>query len=436
MSDRSNAAPPDGSLGVAYILHRFPYLTETFIAREMFWIQRHGVEVSVFSLMRPRHPAASPEARALAGRAHYSRGLSRRLLQAQARFLRRSPAAYFRALARVVAQTYREPKVLALALALFPKSVLFAAMIEDRGIRHVHANFVWLEALAAGIVRDLIGTTFTINPHAFGLFGRDRVNVRRQLASATHVVTISEFHRSFITDLCPTLSASDVSVVHCGVDTSLMSPRPDRPASAPPRILSVGRWVEKKGHEYLIEACAILRDRGLSFDCQIVLGDDDGCRHVQQLVDRHGLRSHVTLVGALGQDEVLGRYRASEIFALACVVAADGDRDGIPVSLMEAMACELPVVTTGVAGIPELVQDGESGLLIPERDAPALADALECLIRLPELRTRLGRAGRRVVQAGFEAQQTAADMAQVFRRLTDTAEPAGIGGPQAQGVRA
>jgi glycosyltransferase involved in cell wall biosynthesis len=418
-SDSAGAAgnrerPP---LRVAYILHRFPSLTETFVAREMYWIRRHGVDVTIFSLMRPKHPASSEEARALQDRAHYSPGLSRAVVAAQVRFLRRNPVAYFRALARVIRQTYREPKVMLLALALFPKSVLFAAMMQDLDIQHVHANFVWLEGLAAGVVRDLVGITFTLQPHAFGLFGRNPGNVRNEIANASHVVTISEYHRSYITDLCPTVAKSDVSVVHCGVETNQITPPAERGSARPPRILSVGRAIEKKGHEYLIDACALLRDRGLGFECDIVVGDDDGRRRLQERIDGRQLGARVRLLGAHDQAELLGRYRSSDIFALACTVAADGDRDGIPVVLMEAMACELPVVTTPVAGIPELVRDDESGLLVPVRDAPALADALAQLLTDAEMRARLGKRGRQAVQSGFEAEANAAEMAVIFRRV-------------------
>jgi glycosyltransferase involved in cell wall biosynthesis len=418
---QAGSGPP---LRVAYILHRFPYLTETFIAREMYCMSSQGVDIAIFSLMRPKSPAASKEARSLMSRARYSRGLSMPVLRAQARFLTRRPRRYFRALVAVVRQTYREPRVMALALALFPKSVLFASIIEDEGVGHVHANFVWLESIAAGVIRDLVGTTFTIHPHAFGLFGRNQTSVRRQISNADHVVTISEYHRRYITDLCPDLSAADVSVVHCGIETRQITPAPDRNAAVPARILSVGRAVEKKGHEYLIDACAILAGRGLDFECRIVLGNDNGSR-LQQRIDRLDLGSHVRLLGAHDQEALLDQYRTADVFALACVVAADGDRDGIPVSLMEAMACELPVVTTAVAGIPELVEDGISGLLVPARDPIALADALGALLVDAALRTRLGRRGRRAVEAGFESEDTAAQMAGVFREVVQRAAPDG-----------
>lgn len=408
-------------LRVAYILHRFPHLTETFIAREMFWVRRHAIDVDVFSLMKARHGSPSKESRALEDRTHYSRTFSRGVLEAHLRFLKTRPGAYVRALARLVCQTFREPGALMLALALFPRFVHFADVIEQRGIHHVHANFVWMEGLAAGVVRDLTGIGFTLHPHAFGLFGRNPRAVRNQLENASHVVAISDYHRRYIRALCPGLGDAEITVIHCGVSTSDFKPGASGVRSAPVRILSVGRAMEKKGHEYLVDACGALRDRGLEFRCEIVLGPEDGRERLQSRIEALELGTIVTLLGAHDQGDLIRRYQASDIFVLACVVAADGDRDGIPVALMEAMACGLAVVTTPVAGIPDLVDHLETGILVPPRDSAALADELERLITDGD-RSRLGQAARRAVQAGFEAEDNAAAMAALFRRVAPGAE--------------
>jgi glycosyltransferase involved in cell wall biosynthesis len=318
----------------------------------------------------------------------------------------------------VVRQTLREPSVLLLMTALFPKAVLFAREIERDAIDHVHAHFAWIEGIAAGVAKDLTGITFTIHPHAFGLFGRNQRDVRRELESASRVVTISEYNRSYIADLSPRIAPDDVEVVRCGIEPDRIQP-PERPAGRSPlRILSVGRAVEKKGHEYLIGACHLMDAAGTDFRCDIIAGDGQERDALQAQIDRLGIGSTVRLLGAHDEDGVLERLQQADIFALACVVAASGDRDGIPVSLMEAMASELPVVSTAVAGIPELVEDGVSGLLVPERDSAALADALERLIADESLRRRLGRRGREKVLADFQVSEGAARMAEIFRSVS------------------
>lgn len=406
------------SLRVAYILHRFPHLTETFIMREMYWIRQHDVEVQIYSLLNPRPSPVHQQAMELLPCVHYSPFFSWEVLRAQIGSLQRSPGRYFLALAKTIWQTYREPGVLLRALAIFPKSVHFARQMEELHVDHVHAHFAWLEGIAAGIVSDLTGITFTIHPHAFGLFGRNQRDVRSELENATQVVTISEYHREYIAALCPHIDLDAIKVVHCGLDTSQFRSTPSDSAGGPVRILAVGSLIEKKGHEYLIDACALLAERGLSFECDIVgWGPLHGT--LQARIDRHGLHDTVRLLGALEQARVLELYQSANVFALPCVVAQGGDRDGIPVALMEAMACELPVITTPVAGIPELVLDGETGLFVEEREALSLANALERLIADETMRVQLGRQARQRILEGFQIQHNTAKLAGLFRKVVE-----------------
>ncbi len=403
-------------LKVAYLLHRFPYLTETFIVREMYWIRKCDVEIHIFSLLNPRVEPVHEQAQQLLPYVRYSPFLSFGVLKAQFHFFWRSPRRYCRALMKTIQQTYREPGVLLRALILFPKSVYFAQQIEAIGIDHIHAHFVWLEGIAAGIVSELTSITFTINPHAFDLFERNQRNVRSELENASKIVTVASYHRAYIADLCPTLDVNDIEVIHCGLETERFQPTDQQPPDGPLRILSVGRLIEKKGHQYLIEACALLAERGVDYECRIV-GTGPLQKLLQARIKHHGLQDRVLLLGALNEAEILELYHTSSIFTLPCVVARSGDRDGIPVVLTEAMACELPVVTTPVAGIPELVQPEETGLLVEERDANSLADALERLITDKALRKRLGQQGRRKVLEGFQSQHNVAKLAALFRQI-------------------
>ena len=404
-------------LKVAYILHRYPYLTETFIVREMSSIREQGVDVHIFSLLSPKNTIIHEQAKALLPFTRYSPFISWPVLKAQLHFLALSPSRYFQAFARMIWLTYREPKVLLRALILFPKSVYFAQQMVTLGIDHVHAHFVWLEGIAAGIVTDLVNITFSIHPHAFGLFERNQRNVRCELENATQVITISHYHRDYIATLCPQIAASNIEVVYNGLDTDHFQPAVGQPKGNPVRILSVGRLLEKKGFEYLVDACALLAKRGLDFQCHIV-GVGPLKDTLQANINRYDLNDQVRLLGALNQEQVIEQYRQSDIFALACTIARSGDRDGMPTVLTEAMACELPVVTTPVTGIPDLVRDGESGLLVQEREVSELADALEKLITDKALRQRLGKAARQTVLNDFQIQHTTAKLANIFRRVS------------------
>ena len=417
--EQRSGGPRSGRpLKVAYVLHRFPYLTETFIVREMHWVREHGIDLTIFSLMPPKDTVRSQQAEDLVALGRYSPVFSWKVARSQMHFLRRSPLRYLRALGRLIWRTYREAKVMLLMMGLFPKIVHFAHQMEDEGIDHIHAHFVWLEGIAAGVAKDLLGITFSIHPHAFGLFSRNQRDVRRELENASHVVTISEYHRRYIHELAPRIASEGVDVVHCGIEPDRVQPPAQRPQNEPQRILSVGRAVEKKGHEYLIEACGELLARGRSLRCDVVVGSGGRRDRLQARIEELGIGDSVSLLDTRDEDGIFELLREVDIFVLACVVAASGDRDGVPVSLMEAMACELPVVSTPVTGIPELVVDGETGLIVPERDAAALADALARLLDDEQLRSRLGREARAKVLEEFNVRMSAARMAEIFQTVS------------------
>ncbi len=235
------------------------------------------------------------------------------------------------------------------------------------------------------------------------------------MENAYQVVTVSSYHRKYIADLCPYIDADEIEIVSYGIDTEYFRPKVQAANDDPLAILSVGRLHEKKGHEYLIDACAHLTARGINYRCRIVGGGTlRDALHAR--IARHGLQEQVELLGALNQQQILAHYQASDIFALACIRARSGDQDGMPNVLIEAMACELPVVTTPITGIPDLVQDGENGLIVPDRDALGLADALEKLSGDEAYRRRLGAQARQTILADYQIQRNAARMADIFRR--------------------
>ncbi|MBN1453546.1 MAG: glycosyltransferase [Anaerolineales bacterium] len=399
---------------IAYILSRFPYLTETFILREMILLRKSGLEVHVFSMFPPLPTPVHQEAQEMLPYTHYSPYLlSSKLLLAHLYFLLHTPVQYVRAIAKAVWQTYREPLVLLRVLLTWPKTVYFARQMQELNIEHIHAHFVWVNGIAAGVASDLIGATFSLHPHAFGLFMRDQEDIRRQLQMADGVVTVSEYHRQYIADLCPRLHPDDIKIVHYGLEPTEFPPAQHSPTDNTIRIISIGSLMEKKGHAYLIDACDRLVERGYAFQCSIV-GGGPLKEMLQARIDEKNLQAYVSLLGNKTQAEIKELYRQSDIFVLACVVAKNGDRDGLPNVLLEALAMEIPVVTTPVTGIPELVHDGETGLLVPERDTEALVQAIEKLINDETLRRRLGQQGRQVVLAEFDIRETAPQLARIF----------------------
>lgn len=402
---------------VAYYLSRFPRLTETFILREMCLLRQQGLDVQVFSIFPPLpSPTMHQQVEGLLPYTHYSpRLFSAKVFLAQVYFWLHAPRRYFKALRRSFWQTSPEPKTCLMALALFPKVVYFARLLQGMDIEHIHAHFVWLNGVAGQVAADLLDIPLTLHAHAWDIFRRKPECVRRQLVLASGIVTVSHYHRQFLADLVGNNHPLDIRIVHYGLDPEEYTPATPSGDHHRIQLISVGRLTEKKGLSYLVDACALLVKKGYAFHCTIV---GEGLQEdLRNQITALGLDDHISLTGAKTIHEVQEIYRQSDIFALPCVVAKSGDRDGMPNVLLEAMAMQLPVVTTPVTGNPELVQDGVNGLLVRERDANSLAQAIERLFKDPALRLKLGEQARQTILNGYDIHQTAAQMAAIFQEL-------------------
>jgi colanic acid/amylovoran biosynthesis glycosyltransferase len=403
-------------LKVAYYLPRFPKLSETFILREMGMLRNLGVDVQIFSLFSPKSsPTMHEQAQFLLPFTHYSPLFSFKILSAQLYFILKHPRRYFHALSHAIWQTLPEPKTFLMALILFPKSVYFARQLEEMNVVHVHAHFVWLNGISAQVASDLLGISSSLHAHAWDIFRRKTECVRRQIELSSLVVTISAYHKRYLLDLCRDGHQPDVRVVHYGIDPFEFTPTAVSNKNSEIELISVGRLVEKKGFRYLIDACAILAKQGLTFHCSIV-GDGQRDSLLFQIEDL-GLQDKVSLLGPKNITEILKLYQISDIFVLPCVIAKSGDRDGMPNVLLEAMAMQIPVITTPVTGNCELVQDGINGMIVPERDSVALASAIETLMLNPDLRNAIGTQGRQTILSGFDIHSTAAEMRDLFQEM-------------------
>ncbi len=405
-------------LKVAYLLHRFPLLTETFVAREIFWMREHA-DVTLYSLLPPRaNEPVHGQSRELLPLTHYGPMLSARVLATNFATMLQMPAAYWRALALLSGLTWREPLIWLRSMILFPKIVQVAAELRKDGVEHIHAHFAWLGALAAAVVRELTGISFSIYPHAFDLFEREATNVRRLLDQADKVITISEYNARYIASLCNKSGSGSISVVRYGIETDIYTPDSCVQTKGPLRILSVGRLIEKKGHRFLIEACAMLHNKGIPFEC-VIVGDGPLRHELEACIDKLAVRSCVRLLGALSHEATIDCYRTSSVSALASMMAKSGDRDGIPLTLIEAMSCGLPAVSTDASGIPELIEDGVNGLLVRQADAHGLAQALERLLLDRELRERLGSAARATILEKHSARKNVASLAALLQTVVE-----------------
>jgi colanic acid/amylovoran biosynthesis glycosyltransferase len=386
---------------VGYVLKRFPRFSETFILNELLALEALGIECHVFSLLTP--PDEPRHARLADLRAPVTY-LSKSRTEVQDPDLRDT-----------VLFAGNDPKSIA---ALRTKAAEVARLAREAGITHLHAHFGSDPTTVALLAARQIGGSFSYTAHARDIYRTyvtpevDAAKRRAKLAEAAFTVTVSDCNADHLTTLCPE-AAGRIHRLYNGIDLTLFSPSE---SIVQGRILAVGRLVEKKGFAVLVDACGLLRDRGLDFDCRII-GDGPLQGALQAQIDRLDLADHVTLAGPMPQERLADELGTAAIATLPCVIAPDGDRDGLPTVLLEAMGKGIPVVTTTVTGGPEIVAEHETGLLCQPGDPVALADALQALLTDPNRARAMGLAGRRRAERLFDLSSNALRLSDHFARM-------------------
>ncbi|MDY7080491.1 MAG: glycosyltransferase family 4 protein [Chloroflexota bacterium] len=286
----------------------------------------------------------------------------------------------------------------------FMRFAYWAYELKRHGVTHLHAHWATEATTAAMIFSWLSGLPFSFTSHAYDIFVSPEY-LDRKLAEAQFAITVSEYNKRYLMDQYGSGHESKIHIIRPVIDIRRFTPRPPRSEyQSRLSILSVGRLVEKKGYLFLIEACRILRQRGIDFVCRIA-GEGQDRPLLEDAIKRHGLEMSIDLPGDLPHEAIQPLLEQVTVFVLPCVIARDGDRDAMPQVLAEAMAREVPVISTTVVGLGELVRDG-AGLLVPPRDAQALADAIERIGSADEeTREVMGKAGRRIVELEFDPQK-------------------------------
>jgi colanic acid/amylovoran biosynthesis glycosyltransferase len=402
-----NAPTPNGS--VAYVLKKFPVLSETFVLNEILAVEEQGLPVHIFSLERPNDPRYHPGVGRLRAPISYlPDALQWRTL---VRYNQRAARQYGRPYARAVGRALASGHPTQVWRAL--QAGYIASEVRRLKVTHLHAHFANRPTTVTRYAAAIASVPYSFTAHAVDIF-KDTVRediLARKIADARFVVTVSDYNKSLLERVAKDSSAP-IRRIYNGIDLTRFSPN-GQPADDPFTVICVARLVEKKGVDVLIEACALLRDRGLRFRC-VVVGKGRLRTTLSALIDQRGLSGHVTLLGAQAQHEVIAHYHASHVYVLPCIVGPDGNRDGLPVSIVEALASGLPVVTTPMTGIPEVVRDGENGRLVPPGDAGALAEALEGLIRRRDYYEGLRARARESVTGLFDIRDTAARLCREF----------------------
>lgn len=400
-------------LKIGYVLKRFPRLSETFILNEILAHEAAGTELHIFSL---RVPEPGPHHEDVAR------------VRADVTCLPELPADV-REMGEVLAGVANvlEPEELSLnyrdskQLWSLWQAGRIARTVRETGITHLHAHFATEATVMARLASLQTGVPYSFTAHAKDIFHEsvDLPRLQRFARDAAGVVTVSDFNVAHLDGVLDD-RACPIHRIYNGLDLAAFPYHAGE--REPGLIVAVGRLVEKKGFDDLLRACAQMRSAGRVFRCELI-GDGEQLESLERLHGELGLDDTVQFTGALPREEVIQRVRRASVMAAPCVVGEDGNRDGLPTVLLEAMALGTPCVSTPVTGIPEVVRDGETGLLVPERDPTSLGSAIGRVLDSPEHGRRFAERARGLIESWFDLHSNSKQIRDVFRSASTLGAP-------------
>jgi glycosyltransferase involved in cell wall biosynthesis len=389
---------------VGYVVKRYPRYSETFIVTEILAHEESGVPVEVFALRPPCDT-------------HFQHEIAR--VRAPVTYLPSEGIRTADFWAMLVKAAVRIPNLWSVLATVDHEDVRdvwqaseLAQHVLDRGIGHLHAHFATAPAAVARLAARMAGITFSLTAHAKDIYGPEvrPDDLCRKLEDAAAVITVSDYNLEYLRrSSCG--AAANLRRIYNGLPLDEFPY--ESPGVKPPRIVAVGRLVEKKGFTDLVDACARLADSGREFTCEII-GAGPLDTVLRDRIAGAGLSARVHLAGPRPRTDVVRRMQDAAVFAAPCVVSADGDRDGLPTVLVEAMAIGTPVIATDVTGIPELVRHDVTGLIVRQHDPAQLASALDRMLASAELRVRLAGAARALIEERFDVRRNAAEIRALF----------------------
>jgi colanic acid/amylovoran biosynthesis glycosyltransferase len=391
---------------LAYLFERFPAFSQTFCYREVAELLRQGAKIDIYSLRRPTDEPLQDWDEQIVQRVHYLPE-EEPLVREVERLLRKRKPPQAR---EAINKWGRKTDFLRLRQAVY-----VGLRLQDTGIRHVHAHFAGMAARTAYWIDQFFGIGFSFTAHANDIFAprEFEIGLDKLVDRARLIVTETDYAANFLRERFPE-RAERIHRVYNGVDLAEFR-RADFSADVP-TIISVGRLIEKKGLRYLIEACRSVKEQARSFRCEII-GEGPLEAELRAQIEQVGLNHQVELLGPKPQRDLVGYLVNATVFVLPSVIDAQGGMDNLPSVIMEAMAARLPVISTPIGGIPEMVVGDVTGILVPPGDSAALGDAIEKLIVDLPLARRLGENGRQRARELFAIEKSARALRDLFAAL-------------------
>ncbi|WP_045221033.1 glycosyltransferase [Desulfonatronum thioautotrophicum] len=425
------------------VLKGYPRISETFISNEIRLLEEQGLRIHIFSMRRPRESFSHASVKRITAQVTYLPeslfwGLPG-LIRANVRLLRETPAIW-RAGARLLLHRYSGAPKKHTWLKHFLQAGCMVATMRDLArngepVGHIHAHFAHTPTSVALYAARMSGLPFSFTAHAKDIYTQPPSRLLAKMLQARFVITCTRYNREHLETLVRTMGRSEdaafppMHTVYHGIDLSLFAFGEPRIVVHPPyNILTVARLVRKKGLPAVLRALRLLQDRGIDF-VHTLVGSGADKRPIQALIRELGLQDRVRLTGTITHEEVVKLYTKADLFVLGCRKAEDGDRDGIPNVVAEAMAMGVPVAATDISGLPELVEQGVTGLLAPCDDPAALAANMERLLTDRDLRSRVIPAARKRVEDIFDNRVLTRRLAEVYWRDSGLADPHRRNGP-------
>lgn len=396
---------------IAYLANPYPAISHTFIFREIESLRKQGLQIATASISRAPHiDRMSPAEQREANRTFFLKEVSlTKGLQCLLLVLRASPLGFLKMGFKALSFAFTRTTSLKKSIGYLAEAILLINWLKQQNITHIHEHFANPTALVALLCKTYGGFSYSLSVHGPDIFYQvDSAQLAAKIQSATFVRCISHYCKSQIMRILDYDKWSHQHIVRCGVDGETFQPSTTKKRLTP-QILCVGRLCPAKGQHILLESCAALAKKGIDFKLTLV-GDGPDMKSLKRLSSSLGLTKQVTFTGVLGQQQVQEHYRNADIFVLPSFA------EGVPVVLMEAMAMEIPVLSTRITGIPELIEHGQDGFLATPGDVDELTLYLNRLLYYPILRKRLGRTSRKKVLTYYNQETNNRQLANIFKR--------------------
>lgn len=402
------------------VLKGFPRISESFISTEILLLESHGIPIEIYSLRQPRENFSHGSVKKIKAPVTYMPEYVlphwKTLLRTNTGLWQRLGSHYARCLAQAIRRAWDRKKTATLRHFL-QAGHLTALRLTNGNVTHLHAHFCHTPTSVAFFASQLTGLPFSFTAHAKDIYTSEPDQLRRKIEAARFVVTCTRYNARYLR----ALSNGNIPIhtIYHGIDPDFFTFGTSSPSAPPYRILSIGRLVPKKGYDDLLKAMKLLDEAGLDFQLTHI-GSGEIKDRIRAMIRDLGLGHRIRMLGTLPHEEVIEHYRQAHCFALACKIAPDGDRDGIPNVLVEAMAVGVPVVATNISAIPELVENGSTGVLVEPGNPPAMAQAVSDVLLHPDRYREQRDRARAKVEREFDNRLCVLQLYEIFKEILES----------------